>query len=213
MTTRTIQLLGLAYGSDPATITVTAGGETVFTGSVPTIDEPVPPLANPSLLTDQVVFCSFERDANLASTTMTYSVSNGTVIFGLASANYMQIINPVYSPEQVTQLTDPTLSRAERNAIYVAVANPPLTEGELATLADPDVPQATKDAIVQEHNCALQISSGNTQIVYGTDPRSNVYLDGTPLVPNRGERIGTWWWAVVDGSTLTCDFQILPSQP
>jgi hypothetical protein len=211
MTTRTIQLLGLAYGSDPATITVTADGETVFTGSVPTRNEPVPPLANPSLMPDQVVFCSFERDANLASTSMTYSVSSGTVVFGAASANYMQITNPVFSSEQVAQLTNPTLSRAERDAIYVTVANPPLTEGELATLADPAVPQATKDIIVQDHNVALHISSGNTLMPYSIDPRSNVYRDGTLIVPNRGEFTGVWWWAVVDGSTLTCDFQILPS--
>ena len=61
MATRTIQLLGQGYGATPAQITVTANGNTVYSGPVNTVNEPVPLLPN-TQLSLQNILCTVEID-------------------------------------------------------------------------------------------------------------------------------------------------------
>ena len=104
MTTRTVKIFGLAYGSTPAEINVTLDGNTVYTGAVSTQD-PVtgtPCLADYKILNQPtpnldyanstVELCSFELPMDFqGSKPMTSTVTNGTVIFAQIRANYFAI--------------------------------------------------------------------------------------------------------------------------
>lgn len=94
MTTRTVKMFGLAYGSSPAEISVTLDGVSVYTGTVSTVNAPVPFLPNLELANTIVEFCNFEIPMDTIGTKpMTCTVTNGTVIFADISANYCVIAN------------------------------------------------------------------------------------------------------------------------
>jgi streptogramin lyase len=94
MTTRTVKIFGLAYGSTPAEIAVTLDGVSVYTGTVTTADTPTPSMPNPDLTNTTIEFCSFEIPMDFEGTkSMTCAVTNGTVIFAQVVANYCVIAN------------------------------------------------------------------------------------------------------------------------
>ena len=68
MTTRTVKMLGLAYGSNPAEITVTLDGTTIYNGNVTTANAPVPQLPNLDLVDSTVELCSFEIPVDFSGT-------------------------------------------------------------------------------------------------------------------------------------------------
>jgi len=213
MTMRTIQILGQGYGSSPAQITVTSNGTTVFSGAVNTVDQPLPVL--PNLAVDlSNILCTFEIDqAFTGQIPMTCAVSSGTVIFAQIYANYVAILNPVYTPEQITILTSPTTTQAERVTIYTQVANPPLSQTDIDTLLDPAATQEQKNAIIAAHNCTTEISSGVDGFgsIDNTDARSSVAINGIAQTPDHGELPGTWWWAINAGSTLSYQLDVDPA--
>jgi hypothetical protein len=94
---RTIQFIGYAYGSSPVTLTAEINGNTVFSGEVPTIDSPLPPMANvvasagPLFLVENSSLFSTDFSGQYP---MTISVSSGnSVILGEVLSNYMHITN------------------------------------------------------------------------------------------------------------------------
>jgi len=94
MTTRTVKILGLAYGSTPAEISVSVDGATVYSGTVTTVDTSFPSLPNDALSNTTVEFCNFELPMDFSGTkSMTCSVTNGRVIFAQILANYCVIAN------------------------------------------------------------------------------------------------------------------------
>jgi hypothetical protein len=94
MTTRTVKIFGLAYGSTPAEIAVTLDGVSVYAGTVTTADTFVPPLPNSELANTTVEFCNFEIGMDVNGTIpMTCTVLSGTVIFAQITANYCAIAN------------------------------------------------------------------------------------------------------------------------
>lgn len=94
MTTRTVKMFGLAYGSTPAEIAVSLDGVSVYAGTVTTTDAPVPALPNIELTPTTVEFCNFEIPMELEGVIpMTCTVSSGTVIFSQINANYCVIAN------------------------------------------------------------------------------------------------------------------------
>ena len=99
MTTRTVKMFGLAYGSTPAEIAVTLDGVSVYTGTVTTADAITPFLPNSEIANTTVEFCNFEMPMEFeGSKPMTCMVTNGTVLFAQIVANYSVIGNtdPVY---------------------------------------------------------------------------------------------------------------------
>jgi hypothetical protein len=213
MANRTVQILGQGYGSNPAQITVTANGTTVFSGAVNTVDQPLPALPNPDLdLTN--ILCTFEIDqAFTGQIPMTCAVSAGTVIFAQIYANYIFIENPVYTVEQINILLDPATPDADRVAIYTQVANPALNQTDIDTLLDPAATPEQKNEILIAHNCRIFISSGANG--YGAidveDPRSEVTIDGISQNPDRTALTGTWWWIIRSGSTLAYQLDVDPA--
>jgi hypothetical protein len=94
MTTRTVKMLGLAYGSTPAAITVNLDGAPVYSGTVTTVDTPVPAMPDPSLVDSTVELCNFELPMDFSGILpMSCAVTNGTVIFAQINANYCVIAN------------------------------------------------------------------------------------------------------------------------
>lgn len=216
MAIRTVQILGQGFGSNPASVTATANGTQIFSGTVATLNQPAPAMPNFELVPEQVVLFTFEIDtAFTGAIPMTCTVDTGTVIFGEIFANYVGVPNPVYSPEQLAILTDPAVPYSEKLTIYTAVATPPFTTEEMAILEDPAVPyNPNKTAILNSHNCGLTVSGGST--VYGgidgtTDPRDNVYIDGLAQTPDHDELAGAWWWRVSNESTLTYNLEVAPA--
>ena len=56
MTTRTVKMYGLAYGTTPAEIAVTLDGMSVYTGTVTTNNVPMPSLPNVEIANTTVEF-------------------------------------------------------------------------------------------------------------------------------------------------------------
>jgi hypothetical protein len=213
MANRTVEILGQGYGASPAQITVTANGNTVFSGTVNTVDQPVPALPNLELnLTNTL--CTFEIDqAFSGELPMTCTVSTGTVIFAQVLANYSGMTNPVYTTPQATIVNNPATTQADRVAIYTQVASPALSQQDIDTLLDPAASMATKDTILAAHNCLPIISSGAGGYVEisKTDARNSVSIDGIAQTPDHGELPGTWWWTINAGSTLAYDLDVMPA--
>jgi hypothetical protein len=94
MTTRTVKMFGLAYGSTPAEIAVTLDGATVYSGPVTTDNTLPPSLPDLEIANATVEFCNFELPMEFDGTKpMTCVVNTGTVIFAQISANYCVIAN------------------------------------------------------------------------------------------------------------------------
>jgi hypothetical protein len=214
MTIRTIQIFGQGYGASPAQITATANGNTVFSSTVPTVDQPLPSLPNPALIDTMAVLFTLETDtAFTGAIPMTCAVESGTVIFARILANYVSIPNPVYSPAQLDVLRNPGTSRLDKVAIFTQVATPSLSQQEIDVLLDPAEDIAVKDAILAAHNCLTLISSGADGYgpIVDTDPRSNVAVDGVAQSPDTRFLSGTWWWIIPKGSTLSYDLAVGPA--
>jgi hypothetical protein len=221
MANRTIKFLGQGYGSTPAVITITANGNTVFSGPVDTVDQLRPVLPNESLnLTGTVG--TFEIDqAFKGQIPMTCTVTSGTVIFAQIVVNNVYMSNPAYTPEQLAILKNPDTTQADRVAIYTPVADPPLSQQDIDTLLDPATTPEQAYAIQEAHNCQPYGYSGEDGWyplnLTDSDPRNTVTIDGVLQTPDYQEFAGTWWWTVFAGSTmsyqLTVDRPVDPNVP
>lgn len=94
---RTLQVIGIAYGETPVTLTAEINGTTVFSGTVPTNNSPLPvpstSLANASPLFSIADSPLFSTDF-AGSYPMTITVAGGYgALFGQIKCNYMQVGN------------------------------------------------------------------------------------------------------------------------
>ena len=212
-TNRTVQIQGQGYGTSPAQITVTANGNTVFSGTIATVDQPLPALPDLAINLPEIL-CTFEIDlAFTGQIPMTCTVNSGTTIFAGIYANYVQIPNPVYTPAQLATLANPDTTQADRVAIYTQVANPPLSQQDIDTLLDPSSTPQQRSTILVAHNCMPYISSGASG--YGPldngDSRSSVTINGIAQTSDPSELGGTWFWTVGTGSLLAYELDVDPA--
>lgn len=90
---RTFQFYGVGYGSSPVSVTASINSTQIFSGAVPTVDQPVNPQPTP-LPSDQVVLFTLPDSAVLntdfaGSLPMTITVTGGSgVLFGDIFSNY-----------------------------------------------------------------------------------------------------------------------------
>jgi hypothetical protein len=89
---RKLQFYGQGYGSDPASITVVLNNNTIYSGTVPTINEP--PVDKP--VTDQVVLFTTDEISDIntdfeGTLPLITTVNSGVVLFGPIQSNYNAI--------------------------------------------------------------------------------------------------------------------------
>ena len=206
MSNRTIQIKGYGYGSTTCSATVSYNGATVFSGTIPTLDQ-AQVLVLP---TDQVAIFSFEIDVTTAGTfPLIINVTGGnTVYVEQALSNYTPVQNPVYSASDWTIITDPASTSAQKLAVFEPLAVPPLSEADIAVLEQSTLsPEAT--AVLATHGISYFVSSGATSYLPISLPqaKSNVVINGTSVTPTYPPS-GEWGWEVpiVSGTgTFTCN--------
>jgi hypothetical protein len=185
----------------------------VFSGPVSTVDQPLPILPNPATKLTEIL-CTLEIDqAFTGQIPMTCTVSSGTVIFAEIYANYVKILNPVFTSAQIAILANPDTTLSEKIAIYTPVAVPPLSQTDIDTFLDPASTREQRNTIMNEHNCNSVISSGanSYSVIDTTDARSQVIIDGIAKSPDHTSLAGTWWWVISAGSTLAYQLDVSPA--
>ena len=115
MANRTIRVLGYGYGSTTCSANVSYNGATVFSGTIPTLNQ-----AEILLLgSEQTVILTFEIDVVAAGTfplTINFTGGNAAYIEQIFS-NYMPVRNPIYSASDWDIITNPSSTSAQ-NAGY-----------------------------------------------------------------------------------------------
>lgn len=218
MTNRTVQVCGFGFAPSDATLIATVDSQTVFNGAIPTSNRPRPTLPDADLENSIApVLFTFEIPVNFQGTkSMTYQVTNGTVVLTNINANYCPMIpNTKFSPEELQILLSESATQQQKYDIYALHTSPAFTQEETdAILNWPDsgLPWSQIKTILAAHGVSHFLESGPG--VFGsiggdTDPRSNVSIDGVPQSVDHSERPnGTWWWTVNNGSTLSCDLVV-----
>lgn len=219
MSNRTVQILGKAYGTTPCTVNATFNGNVVYTGAIPTTNEP-PIITTP--LPTEVLF-TFEIPMNLLGTfPMNITFTGDNIFVREVLANYGLTFNPIYNAEESAVLMElvvppppPAPPHTEQVAIYSSKATPPFTAEELAFLESADLNtqgDLFRDTLVA-HACEFKQSFGPTTFTEISPAQSkiNVSINGvnytTPESPT-GDLTGEWGYDVpsIDGSgTITFD--------
>lgn len=213
MTNRTIQFYGAAYGSAPVSITATANGNTVFSGTVNTLNEPFP-TAWPDPAQFTVLFTMEAPVSFSGAIPMTVTVNSGDgVAMAHVRANYVYIPNPIYSSEQWATISANPQS-AESLAIQTSLANPPFNQTEIDTLSNPSTTQTQYYTILNAHGLIPYIMGGPGNFnasFWDSDCRSVVTIDGNPVeppTPRPPEYLGDWTYLVPVNSTLAYNLNI-----
>lgn len=98
MTTRTFKQKGQAYGSTTASIVASINGVTVYSGTVNTVNEPMPSLPDTENSYGVDLF-SWQEDAAFAGTqTISIAVTGSDLLLTDSIANYVAVLNPDYNP-------------------------------------------------------------------------------------------------------------------
>ena len=93
MTNRTIQFFGQGYGILAINANVQIDGNTVFTGEIPTANEPINRISS-----DQIKIFEFELPLDTVGSVLTSILFTGadTAYVEQVLANYVPVTNPVY---------------------------------------------------------------------------------------------------------------------
>ena len=217
MANKTIQFLGQGYGATPCTITAYFNGAEVFSGAIPTVDS----TDIGRLPEDQQVVFSFEVPMDTTgSIPMTLAISGTDTYLEQVLVNYYPVQNPVYTQEEITNLTTIGYPQADKVTIYEAHAVPPLSAEDITLLSSTnpdDVP--AQMACLAAHNLTILVSSGPdayTPVNAGGDARSNVVVTGATYVsppppdPRAPDSEGTWGWEIetAPGTTAGMTYQL-----
>jgi hypothetical protein len=209
MSNRTIQIQGYGYGSTTCSATVSYNGATVFSGTIPTLDQ-AQVFVTP---TEQVAIFTFEIDVTTAGTfPLIINVTGGnTVYIEQVLSNYMPVHNPVYTASGWAIITDPASTSAQKLAVFEPLAVPPLSEADIAVLEQGTTsPEAT--AVLAAHGLSYYVSGGadNYAQISSAQSKSNVVINGSSFAPYSPPS-GEWGWQVpiVSGTgTFACDLVV-----
>lgn len=217
MTNRTIRFYGKGFGATPAEMTVTLDGTEIFSGTVVTLDQPLDISTIPTW-PDNFYDINFTAELPVlfdGEKPMTVTVTNGTVVVGDITANYLLIANPVFTAEEIAALSDINSSTPQqRLAIRSAKAVPAFTQTDLDIIAGTD--QSAKQALYIEHGVATYVGDPTlwadtiTNPVDGVDDsRVNVVINGVAQNPSRNPgQNGTWSWPLYEGDVMQCNLKI-----
>lgn len=97
MTTRTFKQLGQAYGSTPAVITATINGAVVFSGEIPTINTPIPPMPDTGLTGSELY--TWTNTVEFSGTqSISISVANATLLLTDSFADNCSNLTAEFAP-------------------------------------------------------------------------------------------------------------------
>lgn len=208
MTNRTFQFRGIGYGAEPASITAVVNGQTIYNGTIPTVNTP------PNTEQSDVVNI-FTWNSNIGSMDSyiepaSFTVNSGVVKFASSRTNFCKLRNPAFSAEQIAVLENPASTQSQRVAVKASVASPPFTAEEIAFLESTDpANEAAQTALLRSHGAAHYVSTGADGFGFlfpQGQERASVAIDGVPQTTDPEqfpEAQGTWWWNVSAGSTIT----------
>ena len=213
MPNRTVQIKGYGYGSTTCSANVSFNGATVFSGTIPTLNQ-AEILVSPG---EQVVMLTFEIDVVAAGTfPLTINITGGNAAFiEQVLSNYTPVQNPVYSASDWSIITNPASTSAQKLAVFEPLAVPPLSEADIAVLQQgTQSPEA--QAVLAAHGLSYVVSGGaDTYLpISPAQSKSNVIINGTSMTPGSTPP-GEWGWEVpvVSGSgTFACDLIVLAGQ-
>lgn len=217
MTNRTVEILGYGFGGSPAEVTVTANGTTVYSGTVPTLDQPVPALPDFTISGETVKLFEFNIPLGAASITpVTCTVTNGTVIFAQTQVNYYPVYNPVYTTNDIWKIESGNSAKVLQ--VYENRANPALSPADITLLQSTDPADAAAQAqILIDHNLTLQVTGSTADFGPANganDPKENTTIDGVSQNPDHtGDVTGQWWYRVNSGSVLAFDLDVNVPDP
>lgn len=197
MALREFKLLGNNYTAE-ASGTITIGGVEVFNGPFICDGNINTPIATGSI------------DVADAGTTLpvVVTVTSGKMGIGMFQWNYATALNRSYTSEQISQLTDPSATLAQKGAIAKTVATPPFSPEEEALLESPDpIDWPAQQDILVAHQ-AFTFQPYSDVFAYGDneetsmDNRNNCVINGEPItVPE--------WYAIYLDDTLVLTFNTI----
>lgn len=238
MANRTLQFYGYAYGTTPVQLNAHINGEVVFSGAVPTIDQPLPVGDSPDMTAAPVLFtvpdCALVPTEFSGSLPMTISVATGDgIALGEVYCNYMSSVvstdQCVLANTSITNnaLTIGTIVSGTPTIGQELWVDPYVDGGWKTTIYGVDLPtnycyvspaQTVSPTTIT--GAILTLTPGNATTFLdcyesvppnseGTaDSRSSVTIDGIAQTPARDGANGTWTWVVPQGSTIAYDFNI-----
>jgi hypothetical protein len=209
MTNRTIQFFGKGYGTVPINATVQISGNVVFTGEIPTVDQPLSVLS-----LDQVKIFEFELPLDTVGPVPASISFTGaeTVYVEQVQGNYLVYVpNPVFTPEELAIIQNPDTTQADKVPIYERVANPPLTAEDIFVIENGTRPEVI--VVLEQHNLELRIFVPE-QFTTLTEPQIKFNVKINNIVVERlPEPPGEWGWEVplINGTgTMTFDLNLPP---
>jgi hypothetical protein len=236
MANRTLQFYGYAYGTTPVQLNAHINGEVVFSGSVPTVDEPLP-IGNMPDMTYAPVLFTVENSSLVptefsGSLPMTISIATGDgIALSEVYCNYMGALESsnecVLSNSSITgsyltvgTVTSGTIVIGQSIWVdpYVTGAWQSQIQGGSGTRYYVTPPQtvsattitaATLTPVAGNATAFLSCYDGiPTNSDNTPDPRSSVTIDGVTQNPNREGADGAWTWIVPTGSTIAYNLNI-----
>jgi len=229
MANRTIQFCGYAYGAVPVQLNAHINGQTVFSGTVDTLNENIPN-AQLDMTTAPVLFSVAESALFPTSFSgaypMTVSVATGYgILLCATNSNYMKsFTNKVIFSGSISGTTL-NVSEVTSGEIIIGqgIAGSGITVGTkiisgngLTWQINDSHSQITSETIINgavlvvgTADVFLQCFDGTPTNSEGTvDSRSGVQINGVVQVPPLETSLGQWTWQVDTGSTLECNFNI-----
>ena len=227
MANRTIQFCGYAYGNVPVQLNAHINGQTVFSGTVDTLNENIPDtqvdMTNAPPLFSVVESALFPTTFS-GSYPMTISVATGYgVLLSETNCNYMtSATNEVIFSGSISGTTL-NVSGVTSGAIMVGqklvgagiTENTKIISGNGSTW-EVNESQITSETTINGTVYGVGTADVFSQCFYGTptnsegtpDSRSSVQINGVTQVPPLELSLGQWTWQVDAGSTLVCNFNV-----
>ena len=229
---RTLHFNGYAYGSDSnVSITASINGTVVYSGEVPTINSPIPPMpvdsaAAPLLFS---IDNSTLFPTNWAgSYPMSVEINGGHgVVFNGIFSNYMSTGNIATTVMENSSISGNVLTVGTVSSGTVLinqllngtdiVANTRIVSGSDTTWIvsnSQTVPNTTitgnlfipTPGVADEYQPCYNRKPVNSEDT--PDPRSSITIDGIAQVPPLPKSPGTWGWMVPTGSTIAYNLNI-----
>lgn len=223
MATRTLQFYGIAYGSEPVTITADFNGAEIFNSTISTINGPV---NTTDPWNDTYAMFTAEINSNLITNIpFSFSVSgNGTAIISRIDANYLYEPNPIYSTADYDILMNTNSSTTLVAETMDKYANPPFTPTEMA-LVESTNPGDTvaRRALLESKNLQPFVATGAN--VYNPVQTTlscwdNTTINSTPVTtsdprclggqsnPSTGQPYVLVNWEIASGSTFAGEVEL-----